>query len=88
MFPVEIALYELDKRLAGAGITTAFAAVAFAWNQKDIRTQAKATEIIRTLHRCRANLMVDMRVHARQREVERPLDHAARSTRATRSKSS
>jgi alpha-D-ribose 1-methylphosphonate 5-triphosphate diphosphatase len=65
MFPVEVALYELDKRLAGAGITTAFAAVAFAWNQKDIRTQAKATEIIRTLHRCRDSLMVDFRVHAR-----------------------
>ncbi|MFN8371307.1 MAG: alpha-D-ribose 1-methylphosphonate 5-triphosphate diphosphatase [Anaerolineae bacterium] len=64
-FPVEVALYELDKRLAGTGITTAFAAVAFAWHQKDIRTQAKATEIIRTIKRLRDHLMVDFRVHAR-----------------------
>src|ERR1041385_8219226 len=32
-FPVELALHELDKRLAGAGITTAYAAVGFAWHQ-------------------------------------------------------
>jgi alpha-D-ribose 1-methylphosphonate 5-triphosphate diphosphatase len=64
-FPVEIALYELDKRLAGTGVTTAFAAVAFAWHQKDIRTQAKAVEIIQTIQRKRESLMVDFRVHAR-----------------------
>src|SRR5262249_20099797 len=55
-FPVEVALYELDKRLAGAGITTAFAAVAFAWHQKDIRTQEKATQIIQAIRRERDNL--------------------------------
>lgn len=64
-FPTEVALYELDKRLAGAGITTAFAAVGFAWHQNDLRTQEKATEIIRTIYRCREQLMVDFRVHAR-----------------------
>src|SRR5215470_15854076 len=65
LFPVEMALYELDKRLAGAGITTAYAAVAFAWHQNDLRTQKKATEIIETIRRERARLMIDMRVHAR-----------------------
>src|SRR5262249_22013281 len=64
-FPVQVALYELDKRMAGAGITTAFAAVAFAWHQKDIRTQEKATEIIRVIHQERSRLMTDFRVHAR-----------------------
>ncbi|NWF67482.1 MAG: phosphonate metabolism protein PhnM [Chloroflexi bacterium] len=64
-FPVEVALYELDKRLASTGITTAFAAVAFAWHQNDLRTQEKATEIIRTIQRQREQLMVDFRVHAR-----------------------
>src|SRR5262245_27181812 len=43
-FPVELALYELDKRLAAAGITTAFAAVSFAWTQSDLRSQDKAKE--------------------------------------------
>ncbi len=64
-FPEEVALYELDKRLAGAGITTAYAAVAFAWHQKDIRTQEKATQIIHAIRRERDKLMIDLRVHAR-----------------------
>jgi alpha-D-ribose 1-methylphosphonate 5-triphosphate diphosphatase len=64
-FPVDMSLYELDKRLAGAGITTAFAAVGFAWHQNDLRTQEKATEIIRAINRKRDQLMVDFRVHAR-----------------------
>jgi alpha-D-ribose 1-methylphosphonate 5-triphosphate diphosphatase len=65
MFPVQVALHELDKRLAGAGITTAYAAVGFAWHQNDLRTQAKATEIIRAVKQYRDHLMVDFRVHAR-----------------------
>jgi len=65
LFPTEVALYELDKRLAGAGITTAYAAVGFAWQKNDLRTQEKATEIIRTIVRCREHLNIDMRVHAR-----------------------
>lgn len=64
-FPTTVALYELDKRLAGAGITTAFAAVGFAWHQNDLRTQEKATEIIRSIRAKRHELMVDFRVHAR-----------------------
>jgi alpha-D-ribose 1-methylphosphonate 5-triphosphate diphosphatase len=64
-FPVDMSLYELDKRLAGAGITTAFAAVGFAWHQSDLRTQEKAIEIIRVINAKRDHLMVDFRVHAR-----------------------
>jgi len=64
-FPIEVALYELDKRLAGAGITTAFAAVGFAWTTNDLRTQEKATEIIRIIHERQHELNVDVRVHAR-----------------------
>ncbi len=64
-FPVEVALYELDKRMAGAGITTAYAAVGFSWHQNDLRTQEKATEIIRAIHNNHHQLMIDFRVHAR-----------------------
>ncbi|MFN8529826.1 MAG: alpha-D-ribose 1-methylphosphonate 5-triphosphate diphosphatase [Anaerolineae bacterium] len=64
-FPTDMALYELDKRLAGAGITTAFAAVGFAWRSNDLRTQEKATEIIRTIRQMRPHLNIDMRIHAR-----------------------
>src|SRR5688572_2248689 len=60
--PVAMSLYELDKRLAGAGITTAFAAVGFAWHKNDLRTQEKATQLI---NEKRDQLMVDFRVHSR-----------------------
>lgn len=65
MFPVELALYELDKRLAGSAVTTAYAAVGFAWTQNDLRTQEKAIEMIETIAALRHELNVDMRVHAR-----------------------
>jgi alpha-D-ribose 1-methylphosphonate 5-triphosphate diphosphatase len=64
-FPIDMALYELDKRLAGSGITTAYAAVSFAWNQSDIRRQETAEEIIRTVHQLRDTLMVDFMIHGR-----------------------
>lgn len=64
-FPVEMALYELDKRLANAGITTAFAAVGFAWTQNDLRTQEKALEIISTINATKHQLLVDFQIHAR-----------------------
>lgn len=64
-FPVDLALYELDKRMAAAGITTAYAAVSFAWREEDLRSQQKAVEIIETVNARRAELLVDVRVHAR-----------------------
>lgn len=64
-FPTELGLIELDKRLAGTGITTAYAAVSFAWKKEDIRSQESATEMIHTINAMNADLLVDMRVHAR-----------------------
>lgn len=64
-FPTELGLIELDKRLAGAGITTAFAAISFAWKEDDIRSQEDATEMIQTINKVRDHLLVDMQVHAR-----------------------
>ncbi|MCS7072802.1 MAG: hypothetical protein NZM00_14955, partial [Anaerolinea sp.] len=49
-FPVDLALYELDKRMAAAGITTAYTAVAFAWMKGDLRRQDVATRIIETVN--------------------------------------
>jgi len=64
-FPTEVALYELDKRLAATGITTAFAAISFAWTHNDLRSQDKAQDIIHVINAQRAKLLIDMRVHAR-----------------------
>jgi alpha-D-ribose 1-methylphosphonate 5-triphosphate diphosphatase len=70
-FPVDVAMHELDKRLAATGITTAFAAVAFAWKASDLRTQETAVHIIETLHQMRHTLLTDCRIHARF-EVNNP----------------
>lgn len=64
-FPVDMALYELDKRLAATGITTAYAAVSFAWNKSDLRRTDVAVDIIETVNRLRPTLLVDTLVHAR-----------------------
>jgi alpha-D-ribose 1-methylphosphonate 5-triphosphate diphosphatase len=64
-FPTEMGLIELDKRYAGAGITTAFAAISFAWRKNDLRSQESAIEMIETVNRMRTETLVDMRVHAR-----------------------
>ncbi len=64
-FPTEMGLIELDKRYAGAGITTAFAAISFAWRSDDIRSQESAIEMIETVNRLSDQMLVDMYIHAR-----------------------
>lgn len=64
-FPTEMGLIELDKRLAGCGITTAYAAISFAWKGNDLRTQESATEMIDKINKLNHLLLVDMKVHAR-----------------------
>lgn len=63
-FPFELALYELDKRLACNGITTAYASISFieGWGTRD---PLEGLEIIQNIHRFRQRLLVDLRVHAR-----------------------
>jgi alpha-D-ribose 1-methylphosphonate 5-triphosphate diphosphatase len=64
-FPIDLALFELDKRLAASGITTAYAAVSFSWTASDLRSQQTAQTIIETINAHRHHLHVDTRVHAR-----------------------
>jgi alpha-D-ribose 1-methylphosphonate 5-triphosphate diphosphatase len=70
-FPVELAMHELDKRLAATGITTAYAAVGFAWRKSDLRTQEGAIQIIETLNQIKHTLLTDCKIHARF-EVNNP----------------
>lgn len=63
---VTTALFELDKKLASSGITTAFAAISFAWGQDDsIRSESSAIRFIETINQNRDNLLVDHFVHSR-----------------------
>ncbi|WP_416068443.1 alpha-D-ribose 1-methylphosphonate 5-triphosphate diphosphatase [Rhizobium sp. ZK1] len=67
-FPLELGLFELDKKLAGNGITTAFAALSFHGNNGygNVRSEEHSRSIIQALIQLRKNgLLVDHRVHAR-----------------------
>lgn len=65
--PTEIAFRELDRRLAGAGVITAYAAVSFTSGAADgqMRSFEHTGNVIRQLHAVRDQLRVDHRVHAR-----------------------
>jgi alpha-D-ribose 1-methylphosphonate 5-triphosphate diphosphatase len=65
--PPELALRDLDRRLAGAGVTTAYAAVAFhrSDGQGGLRSAEHSGEMLRALKAMRPRLGVDHRVHAR-----------------------
>ncbi|WP_409013488.1 hypothetical protein, partial [Deinococcus sp.] len=63
-FDHDLALIELDKRLAASGVTTAFASLSFA-DGLGLRSDTRAEGIIRDLALHRSSLLVDHRVHAR-----------------------
>jgi alpha-D-ribose 1-methylphosphonate 5-triphosphate diphosphatase len=66
-FPTELALFELDKRLAALGITTAYAAISFAETRKlaYLRSEERARDTIHLINRLKDDLLVDTRIHAR-----------------------
>ncbi|MEM6428381.1 MAG: alpha-D-ribose 1-methylphosphonate 5-triphosphate diphosphatase [Deinococcota bacterium] len=66
-FPTDLALFELDKRLAATGITTAYAAISFAEGRKMtyLRSEERARDTIHLINSLKHELLVDMRIHAR-----------------------
>jgi alpha-D-ribose 1-methylphosphonate 5-triphosphate diphosphatase len=65
-FPIGVSLLELDKRLAAAGVTTAFAAISFSEHRaKHLRSEERAREIVEGASALRESLLTDFRVHAR-----------------------
>jgi alpha-D-ribose 1-methylphosphonate 5-triphosphate diphosphatase len=64
--PVEIALVELDKRLASCGITTMYHCLAFLRSLKnELRTAPMAKSIANVIHQMRHQLSIHNRIHAR-----------------------
>ncbi|WP_293910703.1 alpha-D-ribose 1-methylphosphonate 5-triphosphate diphosphatase [Deinococcus sp.] len=63
-FGTDLAVLELDKRLSGCGVTTAYASLSFA-DGLGLRSESRALEIIAELTAMRPALMVDHRIHAR-----------------------
>ncbi len=64
--PLELGIYDLDKKLAANGITTAYAALAFTpATYGHVRSLENTIAIIEALASMRSELLVDHRVHAR-----------------------
>lgn len=65
--PLELGLRDLDRKLAGAGITTAYAAVCFTPSSTygHLRSYEHTSQMIRALRRMQPDLVVDHKIHAR-----------------------
>jgi len=64
--PIELGIYELDKKLATSGITTAYAALSFTpATYGHMRSVDHTTSMIKALASMRNELLVDHRVHGR-----------------------
>ncbi|MEN9355781.1 MAG: Alpha-D-ribose 1-methylphosphonate 5-triphosphate diphosphatase [Fibrobacterota bacterium] len=64
-FPVEVALRELDRSLAGWGITTIYHSLSFAEMELGLRSNATANELIDGICDIAPLLRVNTRIHAR-----------------------
>ena len=71
-FPLPLAIHELDKRLVGNGVTTAYAAISF-WENRYRRDESveRAADLVGAIIRMRPDLLTDLRIHARY-EVTTP----------------
>ncbi|HMK46072.1 MAG TPA: alpha-D-ribose 1-methylphosphonate 5-triphosphate diphosphatase, partial [Methanocella sp.] len=64
-FPANMAIFEMDKKLAGCGITTMYHSLSFDPRKDAVRESAMAAGIIREVNRLAPMLGVRNRVHAR-----------------------
>lgn len=64
-FPVDIAVFELDKKIAACGITTMYHSLSFAELEVGLRSNSAAAGIIRRINESRHTLKVRTRIHAR-----------------------
>ena len=64
-FPVNIALFELDKRLAASGITTIFHSLSFSEGEIGIRSNRTVYDIIKEINRLKGALSINTMAHAR-----------------------
>ncbi len=64
-FPVDIAAYELDKKIASCGITTMYHSLSFAELEIGLRNNSTAAGIIRQINGLNGKLKVNTKIHAR-----------------------
>ena len=64
-FPVDIAVFEMDKKVASCGITTMYHSLSFAELEVGLRNNNTAAGSIREITRFRHKLKVNTKIHAR-----------------------
>ena len=64
-FPADVALSELDKNLAGCGVTTMYHSLSFAEQEVGIRANQMASSVLRKINDMQSNFRVKTRVHTR-----------------------
>ncbi|MBI5592697.1 MAG: alpha-D-ribose 1-methylphosphonate 5-triphosphate diphosphatase [Deltaproteobacteria bacterium] len=64
-FPVDIAVFELDKKIASCGITTMYHSLSFAEHEVGLRNNSTAAGIIREINQFSHKLKVNTKIHAR-----------------------
>jgi len=64
-FPFDIAITELDKKLAAGGITTMYHSLSFAENDTGLRSNETASLIVQKINTMAPNLSVNSRTHVR-----------------------
>ncbi len=64
-FPVDMAVFELDKKIAACGITTMYHSLSFAEMEVGLRSNGTAATIIREVDRLAPRLKVHTKIHAR-----------------------
>ncbi len=64
-FPINMAVFEMDKKLAACGITTMYHSISIIDNPGALRDMEMANEIIREVNRLSPKLNVRTRIHAR-----------------------
>lgn len=64
-FPVDIAVFELDKKIAACGITTMYHSLSFAELEVGLRNNNTAAKIIREINKLQHKLKINTKIHAR-----------------------
>lgn len=64
-FPVEVAIFELDKKLASCGVTTIYHSISFAETDAGSRSNNRASEIAWKITGMVSSLKVKTKIHAR-----------------------
>jgi len=65
IFPFNMAIIEMDKKLAGCGITTMYHSFSYSQNPEGVRSNETASAIVREVNRLAPQLGIRTRVHAR-----------------------